>query len=107
MFHVFAQAIGKNLPDNLDNRLFSLPFDDRIKSFVDLTVLALSAGLSCIHYHQIKREELFMYLRAGYTKEELAMFFLLSLERILILRILFLHIINKYSMSGSLPKKPI
>ena len=59
----------------LDKRLFSLPFDDRIKSFVDLTVLALSAGLGCTHYHQIKREELFMYLRAGYTKEELAMFF--------------------------------
>lgn len=28
-----------------------------------------------MHYHQIKRDELFLYLRAGYTKEELAQFF--------------------------------
>ena len=69
------KQLEKFMPENLDNRLFCLPFDDRIRSFVDLTVLALSAGLGCTHYHQIKREELFMYLRAGYTKEELAMFF--------------------------------
>lgn len=69
------KQLDKFLPDNLDNRLFCLPFDDRIRAFVNLTVMSLSAGLNCTHYHQIKREELFMYLRAGYTKEELAMFF--------------------------------
>lgn len=69
------KQLEKFLPENLDNRMFCLPFDDRIRAFVNLTVMSLSAGLNCIHYHQIKREELFMYLRAGYTKEELAMFF--------------------------------
>ena len=69
------KQLEKFLPENLDNRMFCLPFDDRIRAFVNLTVMSLSAGLNCTHYHQIKREELFMYLRAGYTKEELAMFF--------------------------------
>lgn len=69
------KQLEKFLPENLDNRLFCLPFDDRIRAFVNLTVMSLSAGLNCTHYHKIKREELFMYLRAGYTKEELAMFF--------------------------------
>ena len=69
------KQLEKFLPENLDNRMFCLPFDDRIRAFVNLTVMSLPAGLNCTHYHQIKREELFMYLRAGYTKEELAMFF--------------------------------
>lgn len=69
------KQLEKFLPENLDNRMFCLPFDDRIRAFVNLTVMSLSAGLNCTHYHNIKREELFMYLRAGYTKEELAMFF--------------------------------
>ena len=55
------KQLEKFLPENLDNRMFCLPFDDRIRVFVNLTVMSLSAGLNCTHYHQIKREELFMY----------------------------------------------
>lgn len=69
------KQLDKYVPENLEKRLYSLSFDERIESFVNLIVMALSDGLSCTHYHQIKREELFMYLRAGYTREELAMFF--------------------------------
>lgn len=47
----------------------------RLQSFFSLLVDCLKEGLGCIHYHQIKRDELFLYLRAGYTKEELALFF--------------------------------
>lgn len=69
------KQLDKYVPENQEKRFYSLSFDERIKSFVNLIVMALSDGLSCTHYHQIKREELFMYLRAGYTREELAMFF--------------------------------
>lgn len=69
------KQLDKYVPENLEKRLYSLSFDERIESFVNLIVMALSDGLSCTHYHHIKREELFMYLRAGYTREELAMFF--------------------------------
>lgn len=69
------KQLDKYVPENQEKRFYSLSFDERIESFVNLIVMALSDGLSCTHYHQIKREELFMYLRAGYTREELAMFF--------------------------------
>lgn len=69
------KQLEKYVPENNDNRIYCLSFDDRIKAFIDLIVMSLSDGLNCTHYHQIKREELFMYLRAGYTREELALFF--------------------------------
>ncbi len=54
---------------------YSLKTDDRIKSFVSLLIKCLKEGLGCIHYHLIKRDELFLYLRAGYSQKELACFF--------------------------------
>ena len=69
------KQLEKYIPQNIGPNLFYLPFDHRIKAFVDLIEMALSEGLSCTHYHQLKRDELFIYLRAGYTKEELALFF--------------------------------
>lgn len=69
------KQLEKYIPENNEKRIYCLPFDERIDSFVNLVVMSLSDGLSCTHYHQIKREELFMYFRAGYTREELAMFF--------------------------------
>lgn len=69
------KQLEKYIPREIGSNLFYLPFDQRIKAFVDLTVMALSEGLNCLHYHQLKRDELFMYLRAGYTKEALALFF--------------------------------
>lgn len=69
------KQLDKYVTENHCKKIYSLSFDERIKSFIKLIVMALSDGLSCTHYHQIKREELFMYLRAGYTREELAMFF--------------------------------
>ena len=58
--------------------VFLLPknFEIKVTSSGDVARVLLCKFTSDIkHYHQIKREELFMYLRAGYTKEELAMFF--------------------------------
>lgn len=33
------------------------------------------AGLRCLHYQKLKRDEMFLYLRAYYTKHDLALFF--------------------------------
>ena len=54
---------------------YCLKMDERIQTFLPLLVNSLREGLGCVHYHRIKRDELFLYLRAGYTKEELALFF--------------------------------
>lgn len=54
---------------------YCLKLDIRLQNFFSLLVDSLKEGLGCMHYHQIKRDELFLYLRAGYTKEELAQFF--------------------------------
>lgn len=53
-----------------------LKFTDELSKYFNLLVHCLKQGLGCIHYHQIKREELFLYLRAYYKKEELALFFM-------------------------------
>lgn len=54
---------------------YSLKIDNRIKDFVTQLLGCLKEGLNCIHFHHIKRDELFLYLRAGYSQEELAHFF--------------------------------
>lgn len=70
------QQLNSSLPANVaTSGIFFLSFDDRLAVFVDFLVQTLTEGLGCVHYHKFKREELFIYLRAGYTKEELALFF--------------------------------
>lgn len=54
---------------------YCLKLDTRIQSFLTLLVSCLREGIGCAHFHQIKRDELFLYLHAGYTKKELALFF--------------------------------
>lgn len=55
--------------------IYSLPLDSRIRSYSKLLVEALQEGLGCMHFHLLKRDELLLYLRAGYSKEKLARFF--------------------------------
>lgn len=70
------QKLSNSLPENAAKTgIFFLPFDRRLSTFTDCLVQALSEGLGCMHYHNLKRDELFIYLRAGYAKEELALFF--------------------------------
>lgn len=52
-----------------------LPVCDRIKDFLRLLETCLNDGLQCAHYHEIKSQELFIYLRAYYSKSDLAEFF--------------------------------
>lgn len=46
-----------------------------LNQFIDLLEYYLSAGASCAHLYEIKKEEFFLILRLFYTKEELAHFF--------------------------------
>lgn len=52
-----------------------LPFNSHLSMFSDFLVQTLTEGFSCIHYQNLKRDELFIYLRVGYEKEKLALFF--------------------------------
>lgn len=52
-----------------------LPIRPRVLSFLELLVQCLSDGLGCSHFHNSKRNELMLLLRAYYTKEELSSLF--------------------------------
>ena len=69
------QQLSHFISESTCQNPYCLKLDIRLQSFFSLLVDCLKEGLGCIHYHQIKRDELFLYLRAGYTKEELALFF--------------------------------
>lgn len=69
------QQLSVSLPLRASSDFFPLALDNRLSKFLSLLVDCLKDGLGCIHYHQIKREELFLYLRAGYEKDTLARFF--------------------------------
>lgn len=52
-----------------------LPIKDRVAQFLENLRLCLNDGLGCVHFHELKKQELFILLRAYYSKEELACFF--------------------------------
>lgn len=54
---------------------FTLPIRPRLREFLDLVMHCLDDGLSCAHYHELKRAEFFLLVRAYYSKEELAALF--------------------------------
>lgn len=49
-----------------------LKMNDRITQFADLLKKCLSDGLNCYHFNTWKKEELMLFLRAYYPKEQLA-----------------------------------
>ena len=54
---------------------FTLPIRPRLLEFLDLVMHCLDDVLSFAHYHELKREEFFLLVRAYYSKEELAALF--------------------------------
>lgn len=50
----------------------SLPIKQSINEFITLLDTYLTAGASCAHLHDLKKEELFLNLRWFYSKEDLA-----------------------------------
>ncbi|WP_297272509.1 helix-turn-helix transcriptional regulator [uncultured Bacteroides sp.] len=70
------EQLASHIPsDAAASCVYSLPLDSRIRSYSKLLVEALQEGLGCMHFHLLKRDELLLYLRAGYSKEKLARFF--------------------------------
>lgn len=69
------KQLSSFLPENRGDEITRLESDSRISQFASFLTQNLEEGLSCMHYHLLKRDELFLYLRAGYDKNELAYFF--------------------------------
>lgn len=69
------RQLHQDLPENFVYEFKILPFVPQLTVFFGLLVDCLKEGLGCIHFHQMKRDELFLYLRAYYEKKDLAEFF--------------------------------
>ncbi len=52
-----------------------LPIRHPLDTFLRLLTCCLRAGMGCAHLHMLKHQELFLYLRAFYSREELARLF--------------------------------
>lgn len=70
----------QNLAEDIDFKsivpsFYTLPVHPRIIRFLSLLTACLDEGIGCMHYYQLKHEELMIYLRVYYTKEELANLF--------------------------------
>lgn len=61
--------------ETIESDFTILPIRPRLLSFLSLLEQCLSDGLGCIHYHNSKRNELMLMLRAYYTKDELVRLF--------------------------------
>lgn len=69
------EHLSNFLPDKYVYKFEKLPVREALNVFFTLLKCCLDDGLSCVHYHELKQKELFLMLRAYYTKEELATFF--------------------------------
>ena len=68
--HEMQESVSK------ENRLFTLPICDRLHEFFCLLTECMQDGILCMHYHQLKLQELFLLLRAYYSKEDLVKMFM-------------------------------
>ena len=69
------EQLGAFVADKATCSFATLPICERLDEFLRLTVRYLDDGLSCMHFHQGKRNELFWLLRGYYSKEDLAKLF--------------------------------
>jgi AraC-like DNA-binding protein len=68
--------IQRMLEHNEDfDPLSVLPLRPPLEDFLDTLVFYLGEGLNCEHLHEIKEKELFLLLRAFYTRRELSKLF--------------------------------
>lgn len=71
----FQQLTDFAIPDNLGTCCHIEAVHPRIMSFLVHLGACLEDGVGCKHYHQLKRDELLIYLRVYYAKKALAVFF--------------------------------
>lgn len=73
--HFSLQQLPQYIPDGFEYHFTLLPIRQRVSEYLNLLRHCLDDGLGCVHFHELKMHELFILLRAYYTKEELATFF--------------------------------
>lgn len=69
------QQLVNFLPQEYFYKFTTLPTCNVLDQFYDLAKGTLSDGLGCVHYHELLKKQLFLYLRMYYSKEDLAEFF--------------------------------
>ncbi|HIX03017.1 MAG TPA: AraC family transcriptional regulator [Candidatus Odoribacter faecigallinarum] len=71
---------GNNaLPAGFQYKFQALPIRDPLWKMLQLLAQCLEAGMGCVHLHELKHRETFLYFRTFYTKKEIAkLFFPLS-----------------------------
>lgn len=58
-----------------DDGFNALTINDRLNGFLHWTYTNISDGIKCTHFLELKKKELFLLLRAYYSKEDLALLF--------------------------------
>lgn len=69
------EHLFKEVRPGYEYSFHALPAIPLIEDFLKMLEYCLAQGLGCRHYHLLKRDELFLYLRGCYRREELAHFF--------------------------------
>ena len=69
------QQLSQFIPQGFEYNFTLLPIRERLNEYLILLQHCLNDGLGCLHFHELKTHELFILLRAYYSKEELATFF--------------------------------
>lgn len=75
------QQLPQYLPDDYTYQFQLLPMHECIVDYCRFVRKRLIEGLGCTHFHELKQQELFILLRAYYSKEELAKFFFPIISR--------------------------
>lgn len=70
-----VENLASDITDEIEYDFFQLPIRERVNDFLVLLRDCLNDGLGCSHFHNWKVQELFILLRAYYSKDELANFF--------------------------------
>ena len=70
-----VQSLPRYIPEGFHYRFTLLPIRQRLAEYATGLRHCLEDGLGCVHFLEMKMQELFILLRAYYSKEELATFF--------------------------------
>lgn len=71
---LLLQTLSKRAKD-MEYNFTSLPIICPLDKYLELLVLCLNSGLSCVHFHETMQRELFLLLCGFYTKEQISMLF--------------------------------
>ena len=70
-----VQSLPRYIPEGFHYQFTLLPIRQRLAEYATGLRHCLEDGLGCVHFLEMKMQELFILLRAYYSKEELATFF--------------------------------